>query len=155
MSIYNSKNYTFNYVKLLIFFNDFPPVPPVFRVLRVMCMNRVVLFVYACVYVFVSFNIIKIISLVVDPFFRFFFHLNVYVIFLFCSTFCFSYDYEYFSSVFLHYWDLLAIFRPLCHSLIRNCFLQLGCVLVAERNKLFHLAAVGYLTFLSCLRFML
>lgn len=38
-------------------------------------------FVY--VSVFVSFNIIKIISLVVDPFFRFFFHLNVYVIFCF------------------------------------------------------------------------
>lgn len=42
------------------------------------------------VYASVSFNIIKIISLVVDPFFRFFFHLNVYVIF-----FLFLVDYEY------------------------------------------------------------
>lgn len=37
-----------------------------------------------CVYVFVSFNIIKIISLVVDPFFRFFFF-----ILTFMSFFCF------------------------------------------------------------------
>lgn len=54
-----------------------------------------------CVYVFVSFNIIKIISLVVDPFFRFFFllhHLNVYVIFVLFYV-CFSVDYEYIFSV--------------------------------------------------------
>lgn len=61
-------------------------------------------FVY--VSVFVSFNIIKIISLVVDPFFRFFFF-----ILTFMSFFVLFFGRLWiFFSVFLHYWDLLATF---------------------------------------------
>lgn len=70
------------------------------------------LFVCVCVRVFLSFNIIKIISLVVDPFFRFFFHLNFYVIFLFCLF------YVYLFRRFILIYKFLILMRFSSISLI-------------------------------------
>lgn len=84
--------------------NDFPPVfLYASNQNSVLCIRVCILFVY----VFASFNIIKIISLVVDPFFRFFF---IFILtFMSFSVLFLRRLWIYFQFFcFLLYWDLLA-----------------------------------------------